>query len=367
MCPEYGRFDVWEESHGYNTSATRKRRGVLEGGSRSSFVENFVSLSISVAMCTYNGARFLTEQLESIACQTRTPEELVICDDRSTDGSARIVSEYARHVCFPVRFEVNQQTLGSTMNFEKAISTSSGEIVVLADQDDVWYPHKLQRLEKAFLDSDNTVAAFSDADVIDDNAQHSGFRLWESFSFPLSEQKRFGSGQALKILIKHPVVTGAAMAFRREYFRFLAPLPANDIHDRWMSFLLAACGPYQLIPEPLMQYRRHDNQQVGLGALTFGDRFARARATGRELYLSEIVRFRQLYTRLELHRKALPGAEYAMGEITKKISHLEHRMKLRDKKLARLPQIFREMCKHSYWRYGAGWESVAKDLFMSKQ
>lgn len=326
-----------------------------------------MSLSISVAMCTYDGAHFLREQLNSIACQTRPPDELVVCDDRSTDGSAQIISEFARHVRFPVRFEINQQTLGSTKNFEKAISISDGEIVVLADQDDVWYPHKLQRLEKAFLDSGNTVAAFSDADVIDDNAQHSGFRLWESFSFPVSEQKRFASGQALNILIKHPVVTGAAMAFRREFFPYLAPIPANDIHDQWISFILAACGPYQLIPEPLMQYRRHQNQQVGMGALTFRDRFARARITGVDLYHSEIARFRQLYTRLELHRKALPGAEYAMSEITKKISHLEHRLRLREEKLSRVPQIFREVCKHSYWRYGAGWESVAKDLFMNKQ
>ncbi|MFZ0733070.1 MAG: glycosyltransferase family 2 protein [Candidatus Sulfotelmatobacter sp.] len=325
-----------------------------------------MSLAISVAMCTYNGARFLTEQLNSIACQTKIPDELVICDDRSTDGSAQIVSEFSRHVSFPVRFVVNEQTLGSTKNFEQAISICAGEIVVLADQDDVWYPGKLQRIAQAFLHS-KAVAAFSDADVIDDSSRPAGFRLWQSFSFPLGEQKRFAAGQALNILIKHPVVTGAAMAFRRGLFPFLAPIPANDIHDRWMSFLLATCGRYQLIPEPLMQYRRHHNQQVGMGALTFRDRFARARVTGRDLYLSEIERFRQLYARLQLHRTDLPNAAYAMAEIDRKISHLEHRLRLRETNIARVPQILREVCKHSYWRYGAGWESVAKDLFMNKQ
>lgn len=326
-----------------------------------------MNLAISVAMCTYNGARFLTEQLNSIARQTRVPDELVICDDRSTDDSAQMITEFARQVQFPVRFEVNDQTLGSTKNFERAISISQGEIIVLADQDDVWYPNKLEQLEKAFLDSDNAFAAFSDADVIDDDSRPMGFRLWESFSFPPGEQKRFAAGQALSVLIKHPVVTGAAMAFRREYFPFLAPIPANDIHDRWMSFLLAACGPYQLMHEPLMQYRRHNSQQVGMGARTFRDRFARARVTGHDLYLSEIARFRQLYTRLDLHRTAMARADYAMAEITKKISHLEYRLRLGDDKLARVPQIFREVCKHSYWRYGAGWESIAKDLFLNKK
>ena len=329
-------------------------------------MEKFVSLTISVAMCTYNGARFLTEQLNSIARQTRMPDELVVCDDRSTDGTTEILRDFSRHVRFPIRFKVNEQTLGSTGNFEKAISISQGEIAVLADQDDIWYPNKLERLEMAFRFS-NAVAAFSDADVIDESSRPLSYRLWESFSFPASEQKRFAAGQALNILIKHPVVTGAAMAFRREYFPFLAPIPSNDVHDQWMSFLLAACGPYLLIAEPLMQYRRHHSQQIGMGALSLRDRFARARVTGRELYRSEIARFQQLYARLELHRSAMPGAEHAMAEITKKISHLQHRLRLREEKLARVPQIFREVCKQSYWRYGAGWESVAKDLFMNKQ
>jgi len=328
---------------------------------------NFVRLSISVAMCTYNGSRFLKEQLDSIACQRRLPDELIICDDRSADDSAQIVTQFARQVRFLVRFEVNEETLGSTKNFEKAISISDGAIVVLADQDDIWYPNKLEQIQRAFLRSPKAVAAFSEADVIDDNSLPLGYRLWESFSFPPGEQKRFAAGQALNILIKHPVVTGAAMAFRREFFPLLAPIPANDIHDRWISFLLAACGPYELIPEPLMRYRRHHNQQIGMGARTFRDRFARARITGSELYASEIARFRQLYTRLGLHRTEMAGAEYAMGEIENKISHLEHRLQLREQSIARVPHIFREVCKHSYWRYGAGWESVAKDLFMNKQ
>ena len=95
-------------------------------------------------MCTYNGAQFLKEQLASIAAQFRPPDELVVCDDGSSDGTGEIVKEFARRSPFATRFVVNDQNLGSTKNFEKAIFLCQGTIVSLADQDDVWYRHKLE-------------------------------------------------------------------------------------------------------------------------------------------------------------------------------------------------------------------------------
>ena len=316
-------------------------------------------------MCTYNGSRFLPEQLESIAIQTRPPDELVVCDDDSTDRSAEIVSQISRRVPFPVRLVVNAHTVGSTRNFERVISLCQKQIIALADQDDVWYPHKLERLERAFRSS-GTVAAFSDADVIDVDSKPLNLRLWASFAFGAGEQRRFLAGDAISVLARHPVVTGAAMAFRREFFDTLVPIPEEDIHDRWMSFLLAACGPFQLISEPLMQYRRHARQQIGLGASTLRDRLARARNTGPQLYREEIERFNRLRERLTRH-PTLAYQERALAEVSNKISHLEHRIQLRRMTVARIPRVVREVCNRGYWRYGAGWESVAKDLFLYGQ
>src|SRR5258708_37621369 len=101
---------------------------------------------LSVAMCTYNGARFLPEQLESIAAQTKLPDELVVCDDRSTDGSVEIIRSFAQRAPFEIRLDINANNLGSTKNFEKAIGLCQGEIIALADQDDVWCPQKLSRI-----------------------------------------------------------------------------------------------------------------------------------------------------------------------------------------------------------------------------
>jgi glycosyltransferase involved in cell wall biosynthesis len=316
-----------------------------------------------VAMCTYNGSRFLPEQLESIAIQTRPPDELVVCDDNSSDHSAEIVRQVFHRVPFPVRLVVNDHTLGSVRNFEKAISLCQKQIVALADQDDIWYPHKLERLERTFLTSSKVVAAFSDADVIDEDSRPLSPRLWASFSFGVGEQRRFSAGDAIGVLAKYPVVTGAAMAFRREFFDMLAPIPEGDVHHRWMSFLLAACGPFQPISEPLMQYRRHARQQIGPGASTLRDRLARARNTGPQFYREEIERFQRLRQRLRQH-PTFAYQERALAEVSNKLSHLEHRIQLRRMNMARIPRVFREVCNRGYWRYGAGWESVAKDLFL---
>src|SRR5260370_27009832 len=105
--------------------------------------ESMTEPSISVAMCTFNGARFLPEQLQSIALQTLQPSELVICDDGSTDGTVGILQSFALSARFPVRIFCNQETLGPARNFEKAIGLCDGEIISLCDQDDVWRPEKL--------------------------------------------------------------------------------------------------------------------------------------------------------------------------------------------------------------------------------
>jgi glycosyltransferase involved in cell wall biosynthesis len=83
-------------------------------------------MTISVAMCTYNGSRFVRKQLASIDAQSGMPDELVICDDRSTDGTGEILEEFAERARFPVGIIVNSENLGSTKNFERAISICSG-------------------------------------------------------------------------------------------------------------------------------------------------------------------------------------------------------------------------------------------------
>lgn len=321
-----------------------------------------LGLGLSIAMCTFNGKEFLPWQLKSIADQDRPPDELVICDDGSSDGCIDILDGFARTAAFPVRVIRNEKTLGSTRNFNQAISLCTGDIVTLADQDDFWYPHKLARIESEFRTRSAAVAVFSDADLIDDSGALLRLSLWESFSFGVRDQKRFANGEALHILLKHPVVTGATMAFQRRFVPLISPIPPNHVHDNWTSFLLAACGPFIPITESLMRYRCHGNQQIGPGLVTFRERIAQALNTGPHFYMQEIVRFRQLYERLEQRRADFPFAECALREIRAKICHREHRALLPRTSVSRIPRVIREVLNGGYWRYSEGWESVAKDM-----
>jgi glycosyltransferase involved in cell wall biosynthesis len=323
-------------------------------------------LRISVAMCTYNGARFLQQQLQSIAAQSRLPDELIICDDCSTDGTVEIIDAFVRRACFPVRVLINEGTLGATKNFEKAIALCQCEIIVLADQDDVWLSPKLECIADIFMRWPETVAAFSDADIIDEASKCVKGRLWETFFFGRKEQKRFANGQALNVLLKHPVVTGATMAFREEFRRLVLPMPAHHAHDYWMSILLSACGDFRLIPDALIQYRQHASQKIGLGlgGLTLMERAERAFKDGRESYFAEYDCFTQACKRLEARKGEVLNSDVAIKSITQKIAHRSVRRRLPKLRLLRLPTVLREVVNRGYWNYSEGWKSVARDLFL---
>jgi len=317
-------------------------------------------------MCTYNGARFLQEQLESIAAQARLPDELIICDDRSTDETVEIINGFARHAGFRVRAVINENTLGVTKNFEKAIELCQSEIIALADQDDVWHSHKLECIANIFMRWPETVAVFSDADIIDAKSERLPGRLWETFFFGRKEQKQFGNGRALDVLLKHPVVTGATMAFRERLRGLVLPLPTHHTHDYWISILLAACGDFRPIPQSLIRYRQHGNQQIGVGParLTLRERTESAIRDSRRSYLAEIDCFSQVRTRLLTRRDEFPCGEAAIRLVIEKISHRSTRARLAPSRLLRLPAIVREMAKLRYWRYSEGWRSVARDVFL---
>src|SRR5574341_2231095 len=152
---------------------------------------------LSVAMCTYNGARFLSTQLESLARQERLPDELVVCDDLSTDATRQVVSAFAAEAPLPVRFVANETNLGSTKNFEKAIGLCSGELIALSDQDDVWDPRKLRLLEQRFTEEPDLGFVFSDAEMVDQDLRPLGYTLWQSVRFGVREQKACKGGRAL--------------------------------------------------------------------------------------------------------------------------------------------------------------------------
>src|SRR5690606_28186050 len=122
---------------------------------------------LCVVMCTYQGERYLPEQLASVLAQRVLPDSMVIVDDASTDGTVGIAREFAEQAPFPVDVNVNARNLGFARNFERAISLADGEVLVLSDQDDVWMENRLQRIGRVFDEASEVAFVFSDAELVD--------------------------------------------------------------------------------------------------------------------------------------------------------------------------------------------------------
>lgn len=320
-------------------------------------------LRISVAMCTYNGHCFLLEQLRSIQSQTRPPDELVICDDRSTDATPDIVHEFARNAPFHVSFAVNDVHLGTTANFAKSISLCRFECIALCDQDDVWQPRKLERLGAVLLKNERFGAAFSDAELIDEDSKPLGNTLWSSYTFNSRERDRFDRRQGLRVLLKHPTVTGATMAFRSKFLALVLPIPTEQHHDLWIATLIASVSHLAPLREPLVRYRQHAGQQIG-PAKHFSFRDKVARRVGPDFYMREVDRLSEVCNRLEERRAEFPPHADALCLIRQKINHRKTRGELPDSKILRLPSVAREAATLRYWRYSGGLGSIAKDLLV---
>lgn len=244
-------------------------------------------MGISIAMCTYNGASYLRQQLDSIAAQSRLPDELVICDDGSTDGTLELLEAFARVAPFQTQIFRNAVNLGYSRNFANAVGRCSEEIIALCDQDDVWYPPKLEHIERRFQLDPSLDGVFSNGDLIDSNSRPTRRTLWESFLFRPDDQRRFNSGGGLDVLLQRNVVTGMAFAFRRRVRGLLASVPRSWIHDGWLAFLMAARSTLVADPERLVGYRVHGTQQIGAPA-SLPEKLRRVSTNGVNDYLKNL-------------------------------------------------------------------------------
>lgn len=216
-----------------------------------------------MALCTFNGARFLPQQLGTIIHQTRLPDEVIICDDCSTDNTCEILNEFAATAPFLVKIFNNERTLGSTQNFSQAVSLCTGSLIALADQDDMWHPSRLARSEQELLQHSEAGLLFSEGDLMDDEDRPLPASLWTTFEFPPPVQRRLASGDTL-VCVQFRFVTGATIMFRSSLRNHCLPIGAGWIHDEWLAASIPLFSELLPLNERLIRYRRHTLQQVGM-------------------------------------------------------------------------------------------------------
>lgn len=206
---------------------------------------------ISVCLATYNGEKFIKEQLDSILIQLNQEDELIISDDKSTDNTIQLIKEYNDN---RIKLITNNGLKGHTYNFENALKQASGDYIFFSDQDDVWLPNKVKTLSELLLKHS---AVFSDAFVVDANLNI----LYESFF----KQRNAGRG-ILKNFFKNTYF-GFGMAFRRDLLKYALPFPRQGEmgHDMILGFIADMKNSVYFLHTPLTLYRRHEGTVTRMG------------------------------------------------------------------------------------------------------
>jgi len=204
-------------------------------------------MKISVCMAVYNGSRYIREQVASILPQLGPDDEIVAVDDASIDTSVAILESFGDPRICIIRQVENRGVLGT---FERALGEASGEIIFLADQDDIWREDKVEKMKAMFLSCANVTLVISDASIIDAEGRIIGKSQFQ--------RRPFHTG-LLRNLLQNGY-RGCAMAFHRRLLEDCLPFPADTpMHDMWIGLVNQLVGKAGVLREPLMYYRRHGN------------------------------------------------------------------------------------------------------------
>ena len=321
-------------------------------------------LRLSIAMATYNGEAYLPTQLDSLKRQSRPPNELVVSDDRSSDKTRDIVKAFAAAAPFPVRLHVNESRFGIAKNFERAIGLCSGDVVCLADQDDLWYAHKLERIDRVFTDTPSVGVMFSDADLVGENLTPMGRTLHQCFGCPRPTNVLLtGGAEAVRVLLHERfAMFGNTLAFRSRFRDLTLPMPdevrasyLKGFHDVWIAVLIAGIADLAILCEPLLAYRQHSGQS--------GSSPLREPLRRRIERIFQAPRFPAEVSRLLCMRmKAANGHADAVAIASAWSHHLSVRSGLPRRRLSRVPLIGRELIAARYHRFSNGLAAAFKDL-----
>ena len=203
---------------------------------------------INILMATYNGRRYLRDQIDSILNQTYSDFRLLISDDASTDSTVKILEEYEKKDS-RVEIYCHEKNLGVVSNFEFLINKVRSEYFMFADQDDIWEPDKIEKSLKKLKETGSDLV-FTDLEVVDSKLNQIEPSFWK--------QKGFYDK-----IIKF---NGFTMLCKSSWINEFLPLPKNSkyvIHDYWIALIVSQTGRIDFIPETTIKYRQHGNNQVG--------------------------------------------------------------------------------------------------------
>lgn len=319
-------------------------------------------MKLSVAMATYNGGQYLQEQLDSFIKQSRLPDELVVCDDGSTDNTVDILYEFSKFAPFKVLIVKNTENLGYSRNFGKALQLCSGDVILFSDQDDIWLSHKIKRVEEEFQHHPETLLTINDTHIVRKDLSHTGLTKMGQFRSSGIGVNKFIAGCCTAISVKlRPLIN---------------PIPETyAAYDDWIHRLAECLDAKRTIPDVLQYYRRHGQNTSNaivnrVHRLTLSDSARKYLKDdtrfwcAQRLELLDILneRFSEQisnYNRLQINELNYSLALERIAHEKKSTSARLELLKL--KRRYRFNQII-DLWQKGGYRYFTGWKSLIRDL-----
>ncbi len=319
---------------------------------------------VSVALCTYNGAAFIDEQLASIAAQGALVAEIVVADDGSSDDTLARVRAFGQSLLdtgstIELRLLDGPGGHGVTKNFERAVAACRHELIALSDQDDRWLPGRLALQVQEFDARPQLLLLSADARLVDAAGQPLGATLLQTLEVTEQVRDEFGR-HPFDTLLRRNLVTGATVVFRRELLTLALPFPAAWVHDEWLAIMAAARGQITLLAQPVVDYRQHGNNQIGVRAPTLANKIRRVLQPRGERNRELAVRSGILADKL-----AEAGLDAADARAAVQKAAFERaRAALPAARWRRPPGVLRLLQSGGYRRYASqGRTDVLRDLF----
>lgn len=240
---------------------------------------------VSVVVATYNGERYLWEQLKSIAAQTQNPQEIIICDDASTDSTLDIIRRFQQLTDIPTYCFVNDYNMGFAKNYFKALYKAKGDIIFLSDQDDVWEDNKIEEIVKFFECYPTALAVSTSYKLIDSDGKQIIYK-----------RVRFKNDKSVKVIrkktfLRYPKYPGMAMAVRRKLLKNIGCINLNrhlPAHDWFLNVYAANLNGLYFYDCILTNYRQHESNTVGILGYQRSDLIYNSRVQVLELIIGNL-------------------------------------------------------------------------------